>query len=54
LSAPEIRSAVKAGVLSLIVLNACLAAAFAGPWYALGVLLLYVPAFLLAKLFAVT
>lgn len=54
LSAPEIRSAVKAGVLSLIMLNACLAAAFAGPWYAIAVLLLYVPAFLLAKLFAVT
>jgi 4-hydroxybenzoate polyprenyltransferase len=54
LSAPEIRSAVKAGVLSLIVLNACLAAAFAGPWYAAAVLLLYLPAFLLAKLFAVT
>jgi 4-hydroxybenzoate polyprenyltransferase len=54
LSAPEIRSAVKAGVLSLILLNACLAAAFAGPWYAVAVLLLYLPAFLLAKLFAVT
>lgn len=54
LSAPEIRLAVKAGVLSLIMLNACLAAAFAGPWYAIAVLLLYVPAFLLAKLFAVT
>lgn len=54
LSAPEIRSAVKAGVLSLIVLNACIAAAFAGPWYGAGVLLLYVPAFVLAKLFAVT
>jgi 4-hydroxybenzoate polyprenyltransferase len=54
LSAPEIRSAVKAGVLSLIVLNACLAAVFAAPWYAVAVLLLYLPAFLLAKLFAVT
>lgn len=54
LSAPEIRSAVKAGILSLIVLNACMAAAFAGPWYAVTVLLLYVPAFLLARLFAVT
>lgn len=54
LSAPEIRSAVKAGVLSLIVLNACLAAAFAGPWYAVAVLFLYLPAFLLAKFFAVT
>lgn len=54
LSAPDTRSAVKAGVLSLIVLNACVAAAFAGPWYAVAVLLLYLPAFLLAKLFAVT
>lgn len=54
LSATEIRSAVKAGVLSLIVLNACLSAVFAGPWYAAAVLLLYLPAFLLAKLFAVT
>ena len=49
-----IRGAVKTGILSLILLNASLAAVFAGPWYAVGVLLLYVPATLLAKLFAVT
>ncbi|HEY3458328.1 MAG TPA: UbiA-like protein EboC [Bryobacteraceae bacterium] len=52
---PEaIRHAIKTGVLSLILLNASLAAVFAGPWYAVGVLLLYVPAMLLARLFAVT
>jgi len=49
-----IRGAVKTGILSLILLNASLAAVFAGPWYAVGVLMLYVPATLLAKLFAVT
>lgn len=54
LSAPRIRSAVKAGVLSLIVLNACIAAAFAGLWCGIAILLLYLPAFLLARLFAVT
>jgi 4-hydroxybenzoate polyprenyltransferase len=53
--APEaIRTAIKTGVLSLILLNASLAAIFAGPWYAVGVLVLYLPAMLLAKLFAVT
>lgn len=52
---PEaLRHAIKTGVLSLILLNASLAAVFAGPWYGVGVLLLYVPAMLLAKLFAVT
>jgi hypothetical protein len=35
-------------------LDASLAALFAGPWYAVGILLLYFPAMLLAKLFAVT
>lgn len=54
LSPEAIRHAIKAGVLSLILLNASLAAIFAGPWYAAGVLLLYVPAMLLSKLFAVT
>jgi 4-hydroxybenzoate polyprenyltransferase len=49
-----IRVAVKTGILSLILLDASLAAMFAGPWYAVGVLLLYVPATLLARLFAVT
>jgi 4-hydroxybenzoate polyprenyltransferase len=54
LSPEATRHAIKTGVLSLILLNASLAAVFAGPWYAAGVLLLYVPAMLLAKLFAVT
>ena len=54
LAPAAIRSAVKAGILSLILLNASLAAMFAGPWYAVGILLLYAPAMLLAKLFAVT
>jgi 4-hydroxybenzoate polyprenyltransferase len=54
LSPAAIRIAVKTGVLSLILLDASLAALFAGPWYAVGILLLYFPAMLLAKLFAVT
>lgn len=49
-----IRGAVRTGILSLILLNASLAAVFAGPWYAVGVLMFYVPATLLAKLFAIT
>jgi len=54
LTPAAIRHAVKTGILSLILLNASLAAVFAGPWYAVGVLALYVPATLLARLFAVT
>ena len=54
LTPSAIRLAVKTGVLSLILLDASLAAVFAEPWYALAILLLYVPATLLAKLFAVT
>jgi 4-hydroxybenzoate polyprenyltransferase len=54
LSPAAIRVAVKTGILSLILLNASLAALFAGPWYAVGVLLLYLPAAMLARLFAVT
>ncbi len=54
LTPATIRVAVKTGILSLILLDACLAAVFAGPWYAVGVLLLYLPATLLARLFAVT
>jgi 4-hydroxybenzoate polyprenyltransferase len=54
LTPAAIRGAVKTGILSLILLDASLAAAFAGPWYAVAVLLLYAPATLLAKLFAVT
>ena len=54
LNAADIRVAVKAGILSLIVLNASIAAVFAGFWYGAAVLLLYVPAMALAKMFAVT
>jgi 4-hydroxybenzoate polyprenyltransferase len=54
LAPTAIRFAIKTGILSLILLNASIAAVFAGGWYAVGVLMLYVPATLLAKLFAVT
>ena len=54
LAPAAIRLAIKTGILSLILLNASLAAVFAGLWYAAGVLMLYVPATLLAKIFAVT
>ncbi|HXM96889.1 MAG TPA: UbiA-like protein EboC [Candidatus Dormibacteraeota bacterium] len=50
----DVRAAVKAGVLSLIVVDCCIATLFAGPVYGVAVLLLYVPATLLAKWFAVT
>ena len=53
-SPAAIRHAVKAGVLSLIVLDATLAALYTGLWYPLGILCLYIPAMGLAKLFAVT
>ncbi|HWG85480.1 MAG TPA: hypothetical protein VNT60_08380, partial [Deinococcales bacterium] len=48
------RRAVKAGVLSLIVLDAVFAAAFAGPLFGLLVLSLLVLAALVARAFAVT
>lgn len=48
------RQAVKAGVLSLIVLDAAIAATFAGPLYGLAVLLLMPLASRLAEAFAVT
>jgi 4-hydroxybenzoate polyprenyltransferase len=54
LRARDIRLAVKAGVLSLIVLNATVAANFAGFLYGAALLLLYIPAALLARWFAVT
>jgi 4-hydroxybenzoate polyprenyltransferase len=50
----HIRRAVKAGVLSLIALDASLAAAFAGPFYGLVVLSLLPAAGNIARLFAVT
>ncbi len=52
---PElIGAAVRAGVLSLILLDAALAAAFAGPLYAAAVLALWPVSLGLARLFAVT
>jgi uncharacterized membrane protein len=49
-----IRAAVKRGVLSLVLLDAALAAAFAGPVYAAGVLATGLVAGWLARTFAVT
>jgi 4-hydroxybenzoate polyprenyltransferase len=49
-----IRAAVKRGVLSLVLLDAALAAAFAGPVYAAGVLATGLVAGWLARMFAVT
>ncbi|EON75104.1 hypothetical protein ADIS_4275 [Lunatimonas lonarensis] len=50
----RIGMAVKAGVLSLIVMNACLTAAYAGWWAALMVMALLPLSLWLAKRFAVT
>ena len=50
----SIRTAVKSGVLSLIVLDCAIAAGFSGPWYGLAVLFLLVPSGILARRFAVT
>ncbi|XZF63389.1 MAG: UbiA-like protein EboC [Gloeotrichia echinulata DVL01] len=50
----KIRTAVKAGVLSLIVLDATMASGFAGWYYGLLVLILLPLSMALAKLFAVT
>lgn len=49
-----IGAAVRAGVLSLILLDAALAAAFAGPLHGLTVLALWPVSLILARLFAVT
>lgn len=51
---PVIRSAIKRGVLSLIILNSTLAAGFAGVTLGIVVLLLLPLSLLLSKLFAVT
>lgn len=51
---PNIGKAVKAGVLSLILMNAAWAAAFGAPGLAAGMLLLLPLSLLLAKAFAVT
>lgn len=52
--AAHLRAAVKSGVLSLIVLDAAIAAGFAGPVYGLAILALLGVAALLARPFAVT
>jgi 4-hydroxybenzoate polyprenyltransferase len=54
LSPGAMRAAVKAGVLSLVALDATLAATYAGPLYGLALLALGVAASRLARLFAVT
>ena len=56
-SAPQpevIRRAVKAGVLSLVLLDAAIGASYAGPLYAAGILATGLVAGLLARLFSVT
>ncbi|WP_414624286.1 UbiA-like protein EboC [Calothrix sp. CCY 0018] len=53
-SAENIRTAVRSGVLSLIVLDATLSCSFAGLPYGLLVLILLPASIILAKLFAVT
>lgn len=50
----DIRLAVKAGIMALIMLDATLAAGFAGWWYGLIVLALFPVSVLLARVFAVT
>jgi hypothetical protein len=50
----RLRAAVRAGVLSLILLDAAIAAAYAGYLYAAGVVCLTFVARRLARLFAVT
>ncbi len=55
LNSPEnIKKAVMSGVLSIIVLDACLAVGFSGWWYGLLLLLLLPLSILLSKVFAVT
>jgi 4-hydroxybenzoate polyprenyltransferase len=54
---PEARNiglAVKWGVLGLVLLDAAIAAAYAGPWGGLAVAALLLPSMLIARLFAVT
>jgi 4-hydroxybenzoate polyprenyltransferase len=53
-SAAVIRAAVKRGVLSLVLLDATIGAAFAGPLYAVGILATGVAAAWLARRFAVS
>jgi 4-hydroxybenzoate polyprenyltransferase len=50
----RIRHAVKRGVLSLVLVNAVIGTAYAGPWYGALILVTAVAAGLLARLFPVT
>jgi 4-hydroxybenzoate polyprenyltransferase len=52
--AAEIRSAIKAGVMSLVFLDAAIAAAYVSLWYALGLVGLILLVSRLARLFPVT
>jgi 4-hydroxybenzoate polyprenyltransferase len=52
--APQIRSAIKAGVISLVFLDAAVAAAYQGLWYALGLVALVLVVSHLARTFPVT
>jgi 4-hydroxybenzoate polyprenyltransferase len=54
LDAMAIRTAIRTGVLALILLDAAIAGGFGGPVFGLAVVLLNAPALLLAKVFAVT
>jgi 4-hydroxybenzoate polyprenyltransferase len=53
-TAVAIRSAVRAGVLSLVLIDAVIGAAYGGPVYAAGILAIAVMAGILARAFAVT
>ncbi len=52
--AANIRAAVKAGVLSIVVLDSAIAAGYAGPWYGAAVLSMLGIGAILARTFAVT
>lgn len=53
-TAPNIRTAIKTCVLSLILLDAAIAAGAGGPGYGIGVAVLLLPALYAARLYAVT
>jgi 4-hydroxybenzoate polyprenyltransferase len=52
--ASQIRSAIKAGIISLVFLDAAVAAAYQGVWYALGLVALVLVVSRLARMFPVT
>jgi 4-hydroxybenzoate polyprenyltransferase len=53
-AAANIRAAVKAGVLSIVILDSAIAAGYAGPWYGAAVLSMLGIGAILARTFAVT